>query len=165
MIHFHQQWPSWFARCGHWVLALLAVTVFGALQVALWLAVAEGGCNIPPPSDPLTGRRDDICAALHRQPECELRVRRTIGGHVEATETDFLLYVGGRYLGQFPIVDGLRVDPADLNTELVRRALLYRMGDGEVQARVRQAIGGRVSWVDAVNDWTLGRADVVIAVW
>jgi len=155
--------PPW--QLALWALGIAALAICVLASFAIWGALAaHGGCNIPPPSDPLTGRRDEICAELRREPECMLRIRRTVGGHVEATERDFLLYIAGEFIGQFPIVNGMTVDPDDLNTELVRRSLLYRMGDPEVRARVRRAIRARVAWVNSVLDWRLGRADVEIAV-
>jgi len=155
-------WDRWWIS---WAVAVIAnVILLFLLNMVLWTAIAKGGCNIPPPTDPMTDRRNAICAALKRPPECEFRERRTVGGHVEATETDFLLYIEGAFIGQFPILNGVEFAPEDLNTDLVRRALRYRMGDAEVQQRAKRAVRGRVAWIADVLDWQLNRADVVIAV-
>lgn len=145
-----------FRRQFWWTLAIVLVLV--GLRLA-----ARGGCTIPPPM-PQDVRRNAICQALGRAPDCPVKLKRLMAATVYPTESDYSVYVNSEFVGTWPILDGLLVDPNSLTREVVEHTVLFTMGTAELQQRLKlQFRCARVGYVDRLLEWELGRFSIQIA--
>lgn len=154
--------PMFSPRALKWTVIILWCLGIAVIAAVFWVTGVRAGCSLPPKL-PLDVRRDAICALLNRQADCRVRVKDTIGATILSDEQDYSVWVGGEFIGSFPIANGEPIDPSLLTKEIVDYHLQFQTGTAELQQRFKAQLHcRRVAYVDRVLEWTLGETKVLI---